>query len=128
MKPTVAYPDTSVLLAIAFQQPGWNQLARRLASFQSLVAGNLVAAEFLAALQRERVSGEPLILRRLAWILPDRSLEPEISRVLQTGLVRGADCWHLAVALSFAEDPRTLSFLTKDERQGEVARALGFPS
>lgn len=100
---------------------------RRLDSFESLVAANLVAAEFLAALRRERVSGEPRLLERLAWILPARPLEPEISRVLGAGLLRGADCWHLAVALTFAEDPRTLSFLTLDERQGSVARALGFP-
>lgn len=122
----IGYADTSVLLAVALEQSGWKPLAERLTSFEALVAANFLAAEFLAGLRRERVTGDPILLRRLTWIFPSRSLEPEISRVLDQGLLRGADCWHLAVALSLAEDPRTLTFLTLDQRQREVARALGF--
>lgn len=124
----VGYVDTSILLAIALEERGWKQLEERLDSFESLVAGNLVAAEFLAALRREEVAGEPVLLGRLDWVFPSRSLEPEIGRVLEKGPLRGADCWHLAVAISIAEHPRSLSFLTLDRRQAEVARALGFRS
>jgi len=40
--------------------------------------------------------------------------------------LKGADAWHLACALSIAEQPRKLAFLTLDRRQGAVARHLGF--
>lgn len=121
-----AYVDTSVLLAIALEEQGWKLQAGRLASCERLVAANLVAAEFLAALRREEVSGEPALLTRLTWIFPSRSLEPELARVLDQGPLQGADCWHLATALYFAEDPGTLAFLTLDQQQGRIAKALGF--
>ncbi len=47
-------------------------------------------------------------------------------RSLTSGYVRGADCWHLATALYLAEDPQKMSFVTVDERQRAVTRALGF--
>ena len=122
------YVDSSVLLAIALEEQGWKQQARWLASFEPLLAGNLVAAEFLAALRRERVSGEPTLLGRLNWIFPSRSLEAEIGKVLDQGPLRGADCWHLAVALYVAEDPATIAFLTLDRQQSRIAKALGFRS
>lgn len=46
--------------------------------------------------------------------------------MLAAGLVRGADCFHLAVALSLVANPRDLTFLTLDKRQRDVAAALGF--
>jgi hypothetical protein len=39
---------------------------------------------------------------------------------------RGADAWHLARALLVFEDPVDVPFLTLEERQGGVARRLGF--
>jgi hypothetical protein len=55
-----------------------------------------------------------------------KAARAEISRVLDAGYVRGADCWHLAAALYLAEDPAHLSFPALNERQGAVAAALGF--
>jgi hypothetical protein len=46
--------------------------------------------------------------------------------VLRVGYRRGADSWHLATALYLAPDPVAISFLTLDEPQLRVARALGF--
>lgn len=123
---SVAYVDTSCLVAIAFGEPGAAALSRRLKGFDDLVSSNLLQAELLASFARERVpppAGLPIML---SWILPDRPLRDEIERVLAAGYVRGADCWHLATALYLAEDPSSMSFLTVDDRQRKVALSLGF--
>jgi predicted nucleic acid-binding protein len=122
----VAYVDTSALVAIAFGEPGSARLARRLESFDELLSSNLLEAELRATLTREGVSDGENLLTWIAWILPDRSLGPEIGRVLSTGYLRGADLWHLACAFYVAEDPTELSFVTLDERQRELAATLGF--
>ncbi|MGH7664263.1 MAG: PIN domain-containing protein [Gemmatimonadaceae bacterium] len=122
----VACLDTSCLVAIAFAERGATALSRRLAAFDELVASNLLEAELRAAFVREGVEWDSAVLAALSWIIPDRPLHAEIARVLEAGYVRGADCWHLATALYLAEDPATVSFLTLDERQEEVAHALGF--
>ncbi len=62
----------------------------------------------------------------LRWILPDRPLSAEIGTVVAAGSIRGADLWHVACALYVAESPDELTFLTLDERQRTVAKALGF--
>ena len=123
-----AYVDTSWLLGIAFGEAEARRLARRLDAFAPLVAANLLEAEFRAAHRREDISDPAALLSRLRWIMPERALHREIARVLEAGYLRGADCWHLAVALYFAEDPSTLTFLTLDEPQSRIARALGFRS
>lgn len=121
-----AYVDTSCLVAIAFAEAGAASVIRRLAPFDALYSSNLLEAELYAALQRERVSPDSTVLDRIGWVIPDRPLHVEITRVLQAGHVRGADCWHLASALYLAQDPGELSFLTLDTRQWSVARKLGF--
>ena len=122
----VAYLDTSYLLGIAFGEPSARRLAIRLKAFDTLIAANLLEAEYRAAHRREKVPEDSGLLSRLGWVIPDRPLMEEISRVLDAGSVRGADCWHLAVALYVAEQPETLAFLTLDREQGRVALALGF--
>jgi len=123
---TVAYVDTSCMVAIAFGERGANALARRLGTFDELVTSNLLEAELRSAFARERVQPDSGLLAALTWIVPDRPLHEEISRVLETGYVRGADCWHLASALYLSDDPRAIAFLTLDARQAKVADALGF--
>jgi len=53
-------------------------------------------------------------------------LSVEMSRVFSAGYLRGADAWHLACALFYADDRTSLTFLTLDARQREVAERLGF--
>jgi predicted nucleic acid-binding protein len=122
----LAYVDTSCLIALAFGEAGAATLARRLARFDVLAASDLLEAEFRSAFLREGVEPAPELLAGVSWVLPDRPLHAEIDRVLAAGYVRGADCWHLATALYLVEDPATISFLTLDERQAAVAKALGF--
>lgn len=121
-----AYVDTSCLVAIVFGEPGAEDLAERLASFDELLSSNLLEAELRASFAREKVPMEPAILTWLTWVLPARPLSREIAHVLSTGYLRGADAWHLACALYLVGSPGEIAFLTLDERQAEAARRLGF--
>ncbi|HET6681614.1 MAG TPA: PIN domain-containing protein [Gemmatimonadaceae bacterium] len=123
---SIAYVDTSCLVAIAFGERGATALARQLAAFDELVTSDLLEAELRSAFVRERIAEVPDALSSLTWVLPDRPLGAEIGRVLDAGYVRGAVCWHLATALYLAPDSAELVFLTLDKRQRDVAHRLGF--
>ena len=123
----LAYIDSSCLVAIAFAEPGWEQVARRRRTMDRLFASNLLEAELRSALAREGVSADPAgLLSGITWVYPNRPLTGELGRVLGEGYVKGADLWHLACALFLAPDPTDLAFLTLDKRQEEVAHKLGF--
>ncbi|MFQ5658749.1 MAG: type II toxin-antitoxin system VapC family toxin [Candidatus Methylomirabilales bacterium] len=121
-----AYVDSSSLVAIAFGEPGSAQLVERLERYDELFSSALLEAELRAALAREGVADDAQLLHAISWVLPQRALSPEITRVLSAGYLRGADLWHLACALFLAQTPRDLSFVSVDRRQVRVARALGF--
>jgi predicted nucleic acid-binding protein len=122
-----AYVDTSWLVAIAFAEKGSEQATKLLGSDLRVVASNLLEAELRSAFLRENVQENPgSILEGIGWILPDRSLAPELGRVFESGVLKGADAWHLACALYLDPDASTLAFLTRDIPQRRVARALGF--
>lgn len=123
----IAYVDTSFLVSITLGERGSAALERRLGTFDELAASNLLEAELRAALVREHVVPDPDFLAGISWILPDRPLVAEIGRVLAAAdYLRGADCWHLAAALYLVDDPGEITFLTLDNKQGEIARMLGF--
>ena len=48
---SIAYVDTSVLTAIAFDEPGAAALARQLDEFARLISSNMLEAELRAALR-----------------------------------------------------------------------------
>jgi len=123
---SLAYVDTSCLVAIAFGERGAKGLGKRLRDFDELLSSNLLEAELRSAFHREQVPFEPDLLSWITWVLPDRALGREMSRVLEVGYLRGADLWHMACALYLVEDPPEMSFITRDERQGGVAAGLGF--
>lgn len=123
---SVAYVDTSCLVAIAFGERGAAALAQQLEGFDELLSSNLLEAELRAAFVREEVEGGEDLLTWLSWVLPSRALSGEIAAVLECGYLRGADLWHVATALYVAEDPREMAFVTRDERQAGVAEELGF--
>ena len=52
---SVAYVDTSVLTAIAFDEPGAAAYAQRLDEFARLISSNLLEAELRAAFTRENL-------------------------------------------------------------------------
>ena len=123
---SVAYVDTSALVAIAFNERGAAVLARRLDAFSRLLSSNLLEAELRAAFTREGHHFAPSLVSGIEWVLPDRPLTDEFGTVLQVGYLRGADLWHVATALYLARDPGEISFVTLDDRQRTVAVALGF--
>ena len=123
---SVAYVDTSALVAVAFNERGAAALARRLDAFSRLLSANLLEAELRAAFTREGHQFEPGFVSGIEWVLPDRPLTDEFETVLQVGYLRGADLWHLATALYLAREPGSISFVTLDDRQRAVAMALGF--
>lgn len=124
---SVAYVDTSCLVAIALGERGGGPLARRLERYDRLLASNLLEAEFRSTLLREHVTdAAETPLAWIAWVLPDRPLSGELKRIAAAGYLRGADMWHLAHALYLAPDGTGMDFLTLDRRQQEVASALGF--
>jgi len=126
---TAAFVDTSCFVALALRERAGDAVRRRLARFDLLAASPLLEAELRAVVRRERVEADTSFaswLGAVSWVVPDRTLSQEIGTVLSAGCVRGADCWHLATALYLSPDPSELTFLTLDERQAEVARALGF--
>ena len=122
----LAYVDASVILAIEFEERGWEALNRRLSSFTAVVSSNLLEAEVRASFLREGRSFSYDILARIAWVFPDRPLSPEIAMALAAGYLRGADLWHVATALYVDNTQSSLTFITADHRQSAVATALGF--
>jgi hypothetical protein len=121
-----AYVDTSYLAAIALDEKSAGALAKRFKAFDRLVASPLLEAELRSAFARDNGELDETLLESIVWVYPDRSLGPEIRRVLTAGYIRGADCFHLASALYFMDEPRANTFLTLDARQRTVAKALGF--
>ena len=122
----VAYLDTSALVAVAFGERGGPALAAQLGTFSRLLSSNLLEAEIRAACAREGLDFSEQVLANLEWVLPDRSLRPEITAVLAAGYLRGADLWHVAAALYVAPSAGDVAFITRDRRQRTVAAALGF--
>jgi predicted nucleic acid-binding protein len=124
---TLAYVDTSCLVAVALNEPSGRETTESLARFDRLVASNLLEAELRSTLARERVKADcaPLV-SGISWVLPDRPLTTEFREVLGLGTVKGADLWHLACALFLRSRLAGISFLTLDRRQRELANALGF--
>lgn len=121
----VGYVDSSCLVAVSFLEPGYEAVVDQLEALDLIVSSNLLEAELRAALKREGVDGEPSLLGRVSWLLPDRALSTEIGAVLAAGHVRGADLWHLACALYLSPDPSELTFVTLDQHQAAVAEMVG---
>ena len=123
---TTAYVDASVLVAVEFNQEGGVESLERMNDFSTLHSSNLLEAEVRAAFAREHKRFDPSILARIEWVFPGRPLSAEMATVLRAGYLRGADLWHVAVALYIAQDPAEMCFLTLDQRQQTVAASLGF--
>lgn len=123
---SVAYVDSSALVAVMFGEMEAPAVANRFRSQNRLYSSNLLEAEVRSACAREQLVLDPTQLARIDWIFPDRPLESEMETILQAGYLRGADLWHLATALSATPDPREMAFITLDQRQRAVAAELGF--
>lgn len=126
--PLMAYVDTSVTLAIAFEESDWELTVRRLTGFPVLLSSNLLEAEMRSAYEREGLAFDPVAVSGIGWVNPTRSLGPEMAEAISNGgYLRGADLWHIAVALYIeATITGKMAFITLDSRQRTVAANLGF--
>ena len=95
---SVAYVDTSALVAVAFDERGGSAIAERLDECSRLLASNLLEAELREEFARERLDFAASLVAGIEWVLPDRPLAPEFAAVLESGYLRGADLWHVATA------------------------------
>ncbi len=121
-----AYVDTSCVVAIAFGEKGSARVRQSLLTYDELFSSNLLEAELRSALCREKISADPgELISSISWIYPDRPLTAEIMTILDAGYVRGADLWHLAVAL-FVDPHREIDFVSLDARQLEISQRIGF--
>lgn len=123
---SVAYVDTSCIVATAFGEKEASATVRRLSRFDRVISSPLLEAELFSALARERREVSGGWSSAIEYVIVDRPLSAELIRVLSAGYVRGADSWHLATALYASPDPRELTFITLDSSQRKVARKLGF--
>lgn len=123
---SVAYVDSSCVVAIALEEPVAARVERLLARFSRRVSSNLLEAEVRAALAREKAPASAALFATLAWVLPNRALTAELERVAAGGSLRGADCWHVACALHLNPSANELAFVTLDLAQRRVASAIGF--
>ncbi len=121
----IGYIDTSVIVAITLGEHGADTVLEKVRPF-TLVSAPLLEAEWRSACHREQVAADPALLREIGWIVAPGELSSQLARVFEAGILRGADAWHLATALYLAPDPGELTFLTLDERQGDIAAKLGF--
>ena len=113
-----AYVDASALLAIVLHEPAAPSVIRRLGAFPRLAAANLLEAEVRAAFAREGMDLAGSLPYGVEWIHPDRPLTAEIVTALRIGYLRGADLWHIAVAL-YADEfiLGKPAFITPDHRR-----------
>ena len=122
-----AYVDTSSVLAVYLLEPGHRGVVDALSEYDEVLSSNLLEAELRSAMLREGLESPDLdLLQRFAWVHPSRPLTEEITAVLATGYLRGADLWHLACALYLRNSHRGVDFISLDRRQSEVAERLGF--
>ncbi len=123
----LAYVDSSCFLAIAFCEPGYQDVLLRLSRLDRLFASTFLEAEVRAALAREGVEGSwRNLFSWVTWVFPDRRLTLELDRILAVSTPRGADLWHLSCALFLKSRISDLGFLTLDGNQDGAARKLGF--
>ena len=123
---SIAYVDTSAIASVVLRDTGWEDVAHRISGFSRVISSNLLEAELRAACHREGVPFSDDLLQGIDWVIPTRTLGPELVASHAKGYLRGADLWHVATALYAVRDPSVVAFLTLDRRQGAVAASLGF--
>lgn len=123
---STAYVDTSVIIAVAFNEPGGPEVLERLNGFTTLMSSNLLEAEARSVYKRDGRAFTEDALSDIEWIIPDCPISEELDTASRYNYLRGADLWHIAAALYIFDEPSEVTFLTLDNRQREVAAALGF--
>lgn len=124
----VYYIDTSAFLAVLFEEGPSRELIKLMESDTEILSSSLIEAEVLATLKRENVplSDAVSVLERVSLVFPDRSLQKELTQLLEKQYCRGADSFHIATALYLDPHAADLIFVSLDEKQNQGARLMGF--
>ena len=134
-RPRTLYWDSSAVVAALLSETHTRASRAHLRAAGAHLLSTLTYAEVLAALSRRlrqgrvspavhremraRLSGEP-------WLRVD--VQPSWSMledVAKEHALRGADCWHLATAMTLRQNIPELRLLTYDERLRSAAAATG---
>jgi predicted nucleic acid-binding protein len=122
------YLDSSVVVAVLFQESGRAHYESALASCEAAFSSYLIEAEACAALTRERMPLRNVeeALEKIHLLAPTRSLRPEYAEIFSSAYCRGADAHHLATALFLDPSRQELVFASADLKQKKIAAKLGF--
>ncbi len=124
---TSYYVDSSVLVAILFEEQQAKKFRGLLKKSRSAFSSFLLEAEVYSAAAREKVElkiAEDFI-RSVSLVFPERSFQKEYAEIFSSGYCRGADAHHIACALFLDPKKEELIFLTADNRQKASAKNAG---
>ncbi|MBN2717799.1 MAG: PIN domain-containing protein [Deltaproteobacteria bacterium] len=123
----IGYIDTSVLVAMAFDDAGGSFIGRFVKTFDRLYSSSLLEAEFFSAAAKEnRLDDARQFIRPVRFIYPDTNLTDYHEQVLKKGNVEGSALHHLSCALYLFQQPAEVFFLSLHPTQSSLAAALGF--
>ena len=123
----IGYIDTSVLIAMAFDDAGGSFIGRFVASFERLYSSNLLEAEFFSAAARENcLKDAAAFIKPVRFVYPDTNLTAFHQQVLQAGHIEGSALHHLSCAMYLFPRPEDVFFLSLHPPQAALASQLGF--
>lgn len=122
------YIDSSVIVALMFEESESQKMRGWLNKADELVSANLLEAEVFSAGFREKITKNEIMsfVDKVSLFFPPDSLERELDEVLRLSYIRGADAYHLSAALRLDPKRKKLIFLTHDHKQRLSAEKLGF--
>lgn len=123
----IGYIDTSVLVAMAFDDAGGSFIGRFVSSFERLYSSNLLEAEFFSAAAKENcLKDATAFIKPIRFIYPDSNLTRFHQRVLEMGQIEGSALHHLSCALYLFQRPEDVFFLSLHPVQATLASRMGF--
>lgn len=126
----ICYIDTSVLVALLFDESGADSAREFLKSSKRRISHHLIESEIFSVFHRQGSEYDAAIsaLNAIEVVYPNVSLRDysvEIAR--RYSYLRGADLLHVSCALWLSSKrPESFGFLTLDKKQNSVARDIGF--
>lgn len=124
----IAYVDSSVVIALIFDEPEAKKFQKDLANYKIIFSSNILEAEVYSACRREgrAFAAAKEFIDNVSLYFSDRSYEPEYQTIARLGYLRGADALHLATAMDFDPGCKKTVFFTADEQQKKLAQLIGF--
>ncbi|MBN2529790.1 MAG: PIN domain-containing protein [Deltaproteobacteria bacterium] len=123
----IGYIDTSVLVAMAFDDAGGSFIGRFVKTFDRLYSSSLLEAEFFSAAKRENKLAEAAqFIRPVRFVYPDINLTRYHRQVLNESPIEGSALYHLSCALYLFQRPQDVFFLSLHPPQAALAARLGF--